>query len=68
MREVGYGRDGPLVVRRGFVRSRYETEFVAAAYELVAPIRAKELSVVTASAGELDSGSRKVEMSVRRPA
>jgi hypothetical protein len=69
MRQVrGRGAEGLLVVCRGFVRSRYEGQFAAAAYALVAPVHRSRLSVEGASAGQRGSESPEVTALHRRPA
>ena len=68
MRKVGRRRERTLVVCRGFVRSRHETDFAAAAYGLVAPIRERELSLLSVSDGQIDQRSLAVGQSVRRRA
>lgn len=67
MRQVrGRPVGGPLVVCRGFVRSRYEGQFVAAAYELVAPVYRSCLWVEGTSAGHEGSECLKGTALLRR--
>ena len=57
MRKEGRTRERPLVVRRGFVRSRHEKDFAAAAYECVVPMRKRELLPSWGGAREFDRRS-----------
>ena len=67
MRKVrGRGGEGPLVVRRGFVRSRYEPQFAAAAYALVAPADRRRLSVGGVQVLQPKGGSLGVPALIRR--
>ena len=68
MRKVGRRRERTLVICRGFVRSRHEADFTAAAYVLVAPIHERELSLLTPGDGQLDRRSLSVSQLVRRRA
>jgi hypothetical protein len=61
-------REGPLIVRRGFLRSRHEMDFAAVAYELVVPIVARRLLSVPNETAQVDRSSLMVGQTVRRPA
>ena len=57
MRKEGRTGVRPLVVKRGFVRSRHEMDFAAVAYEYVVPIRKRELLPSWGGAREFDRRS-----------
>jgi hypothetical protein len=69
MRKVrGRGGEGSLVVRRGFVRSRRESQFAVAAYSLVVPTDTNRLSVNVTRIGQPESRSLRAPGFFRRPA
>ena len=61
-------REGPLIVRRDFLRSRHEMDFAAVAYELVVPIVARQLRSAPSETGEFGRKQLMVGQTVRRPA
>ena len=69
MRKVrGRGGEGSLVVRRGFVRSRHESQFAVAAYGLVVPTIERELWLPTTDDERVDQRSSAMNSSARRRA
>lgn len=68
MRKGRSPREGPLIVRRGFARSRHEMDFAAVAYELAVPIIAKQLRSAPTKIGQFGRKPLTVGHTVGRPA
>ena len=68
MREGNGPREGPLIVRRGFLKSRHEMDFAAVAYELVVPIVARQLRSAPAKIEEFGRRPVMTGRTVGRPA
>jgi hypothetical protein len=68
MKEGRGPREGPLIVRRGFLRSGHEMDFAAVAYELVVPIVARRLSSVPTKSAQSGRRPLMVGQTAGRPA
>jgi|GEM_PF-5404542 len=68
MKEGRGPQEGPLIVRRGFLRSRHEMDFAAVAYELVVPIVGGQLRPAPGKTREFGRKAFLVSQTVGRPA
>ena len=66
MREGRGQREGPLIVRRGFLRSRHEMDYAAVAYELVVPMVVRPTRRASTESGQFGRKPLAVNQTARR--